>query len=1189
MVLFRPDRRPENMKDFLATVPSTAYLATGSRLAHALPPSLTLHCALAAMVLLLTAPVAQAASFGTGDGRPTINDQIYGLPGSSCSGTYTAPVSLMLPGASVVGFAETLTYTLTDGACTPDAGEIACGLPPGLTLTGGDTLSGTLAANLKTASAAHYSLIWTVSGDGSDSLTFEIAIVDERPVLEEFYTHTNGAAWTTSTNWAADIPATTCLEDLHGITLQGNGTGSGVGRVSNIELSGNNLTGEIPASLGNPGHGHGHDPYGHEDHEDEEGHEDEVHLERLKVFNLSGNHLTGSIPEGLNYLRSLSTIDLSGNDLTGEIPADITDLHFLLTLDLSHNRLTGPAPDPVFHEGFPHPGHTEHVNLSHNLLSGPIPKNIGGLMPDLISLNLSHNKLTGPIPNDLKSLYRLGTLDLSNNRLTGEIPSGLGSLAQLFFLHLDNNRLRGEIPGDLSTMSRLSLLTLSHNHLSGPIPTALPPALTFLDLSNNRLQGEIPVGLSNLTSLATLILSHNQLSGMIPTATDLPPVTLLDLSNNRLQGEVPDLSTTNLETLILSHNRLSGTLPTSLPNFLLTSLHLDNNRFSGEIPDSMAFMPNLISLRLSHNQLSGEIPDLSTMANLTELWLHNNALTGTFPDLPLSLTELWLQNNQLTGEIPILPFSLTTLYLHNNRLEGEILSLSLLEYLEELSLYDNPRGARSALYGYTFPADTSYWSNLSLVVPNTAYTMCLPSTMGGSDCIIPTKVDQLRLRQILGEQFFAVLFKRPDPAPSGYEMQYRPSSGGEWSSSVRFNESDTTSWDPGLAWLVLPRLPAGRSYDVRVRTTDTPLTPWLQSSITTPSESEDGGGGRADDSGVGSGAGGGSAGGGSAGGGSAGGGSAGGGSAGGVGGAGGSGGGGGGGGGDTDDDDDDSGSVFGVGGTGEGQTECTPEAGTLVWRWIRSGNNEAILQLEAGTRGKDDEQEVDPVITLFTPDEIQENPGVVVDRWSQSSGWNQQVEREGRRNWRKEIDEQEFFVNHFRVTPEWADSGLGRAKRNIRVDDWEFTLQRPVAHSVLTGCGIRFVNRQDCTPESGTLVWRWIRSGDGEAILQIEASTRGKDREQEINPVITLFSSEEIPDDHEPVIGNRFRQLKVKRVGQRNWRTEIDEQEFFVNHFETSARFPGYDLASLGRYIDVDDKQFELQRLVSQSIKTGCR
>jgi hypothetical protein len=230
-------------------------------------------------------------------------------------------------------------------------------------------------------------------------------------------------------------------------------------------------------------------------------------------------------------------------------------------------------------------------------------------------------------------------------------------------------------------------------------------------------------------------------------------------------------------------------------------------------------------------------------------------------------------------------------------------------------------------------------------------------------------------------------------------------------------------------------------------------------------------------------------------------------------------------------------------------TKCQePEAGTRIWRWIESGDGEAILQLEASTLGKDDEQEVDPVITLFTPDEIQENPGVVVDRWHQSGGWNQQVEREGRRNWKREIGGQVFFVNHYRITPEWADFGLDRAKRNIRVDDWEFTLRRPVAHSVLTGCGIPYQTNENCPPEAGARLWRWVYDEEKEVILQLESSTTGGDLDQVISPVVTIFTPQEIPEDHAPRIWSEFKssslasspstvtpaELKVERVGEWN-------------------------------------------------------
>jgi hypothetical protein len=70
---------------------------------------------LAATALLLTPPMAQAATFGTGADRATIADQIFGLPGSSCSGAGTAQVNaLNLPVVPVTTGLAT-PYTLEGG------------------------------------------------------------------------------------------------------------------------------------------------------------------------------------------------------------------------------------------------------------------------------------------------------------------------------------------------------------------------------------------------------------------------------------------------------------------------------------------------------------------------------------------------------------------------------------------------------------------------------------------------------------------------------------------------------------------------------------------------------------------------------------------------------------------------------------------------------------------------------------------------------------------------------------------------------------------------------------------------------------------------------------------------------------------------------------------------------------------
>ena len=240
----------------------------------------------------------------------------------------------------------------------------------------------------------------------------------------------------------------------------------------------------------------------------------------------------------------------------------------------------------------------------------------------------------------------------------------------------------------------------------------------------------------------------------------------------------------------------------------------------------MGFLPNVTSLRLSGNQFSGAIPSLLVLTKLT---------------------ELWLQDNQLTGNIPVLlSLDLTTLYLHNNRLEGSVDALVLLAALEEVSLYDNPRGSRSTLYDYD--PDLNTRSGLHLVVPPTGYAMCLPSTMGGDDCTIPARVDELDLLYVpLYKQIFARWKLRSASALSdqGYEAGLKESTaphqaatGGDpstgWAPMQAYYDKDD---DEGrkLSWYDAHGLTPGRSYDFRVRTAGS-STPWLMSTVTLPEE-----------------------------------------------------------------------------------------------------------------------------------------------------------------------------------------------------------------------------------------------------------------------------------------------------------------------------------------------------------------
>ncbi|KAI9114281.1 hypothetical protein K1719_014509 [Acacia pycnantha] len=88
--------------------------------------------------------------------------------------------------------------------------------------------------------------------------------------------------------------------------------------VNIIDLSTNNLSGEIPKELFN--------------------------LTQMRSLNLSRNHLIGKVPEEIGGMKVLDSLDLSYNKLSGEIPSTISSLSFLSFLNLSYNNFIGQIP-----------------------------------------------------------------------------------------------------------------------------------------------------------------------------------------------------------------------------------------------------------------------------------------------------------------------------------------------------------------------------------------------------------------------------------------------------------------------------------------------------------------------------------------------------------------------------------------------------------------------------------------------------------------------------------------------------------------------------------------------------------------------------------------------------------------------------------------------------------------------------
>ena len=589
--------------------------------------------------------------------------------------------------------------------------------------------------------------ITATSGAVSESteVTVQIHVPSpDRDILISLYHSMDGPNWKDNTNWLS--------EDRHVDGWFGVNTDE-EGRVTSLNLGGNNLHGQVPAQL--------------------------AQLAKLKGLSLEDNRLTGLIPPELGQLSSLTVIYLFDNQLTGPIPLELGRLVNLIHLCLNGNQLAGTIPPELgglsnlkwLHLHFNTnlsgalPVALIDLNLDALLLQGTrvcvgsdfetetwlngIPNarvaQCEGFDPERIALEalfyatngpnwianrnwlsdapledwhgvdtdskgrvtrlrLHSNGLSGTIPQELAQLSNLNWLDLSYNQLTGEIPAELAQLTSLEKLKLSSNHLTGNIPTQLQKLTSLKELRLHINLLTGFIPSELGQltSLTVLELGSNRLTGSIPSELGDIPDLESAILENNLLSGKIPSNLgQLANLRILWLNHNRLDAGIPPElgQLSNLNQLYLQGNQLNGTIPEELGKLTnLTLLNLAGNRLTGIIPSELGNLKNLTVLSLGHNLLSEQIPvELGQLTSLVSLGLRRNNLTGSIPAELGQLTNLGglvLEVNHLTGVIP--PelgqlSNLRSLVLLNNDLTGSIpVELGQLGNLAYLLLGNNP-------------------------------------------------------------------------------------------------------------------------------------------------------------------------------------------------------------------------------------------------------------------------------------------------------------------------------------------------------------------------------------------------------------------------------------------------------------------------------------------------------------------
>ena len=380
----------------------------------------------------------------------------------------------------------------------------------------------------------------TTNASHVNALLCERTLREDWEILTALYNATDGTNWTNKTGWEAGVlltQAPTELTDWHGVSVTN-------GRVTGLALASNNLTGAVPAVLGN--------------------------LTELQILQINGNKLTGALPEDLTRLTALTVLHTLGQTVeSGELALCVPrEIVFTTWLDGIADEKTRTCPRSL-RDDF------EALKALYNATNGANWTNntkwVAGVATD-----------QAPTPTELGTWHgvtvtggRVTGLALASNNLVGNIPAALGTLDALETLQLNGNQLTSPIPASLASIDTLTTFQINSQTVdAGQVALCVPQGDDFdtwlagiTSLAGNSDHAPRCVG-SLADDWLALRAFYNAVNGAtlgdswtnIFTASDSPTPSAL--------GALIGVTVTNgrVTQINLPNRNLTGTLPPELGN-----------------------------------------------------------------------------------------------------------------------------------------------------------------------------------------------------------------------------------------------------------------------------------------------------------------------------------------------------------------------------------------------------------------------------------------------------------------------------------------------------------------------------------------------------------------------------------------------------------------------------------------------